>query len=77
MACGCPVICSNVASMPEAAGNAALYIDPLDVDSLVHAIETLVPDTQGRQTLKPPAWPGPVSSHGKRRPGRPWISFNA
>jgi alpha-1,3-rhamnosyl/mannosyltransferase len=52
MACGCPVICSNAASMPEAAGNAALYIDPLDVDSLVHAIETLVPDTQGRQTLK-------------------------
>jgi glycosyltransferase involved in cell wall biosynthesis len=52
MACGCPVICSNAASMPEAAGNAALYIDPLDVDSLVHAIETLVPDTHGRQTLK-------------------------
>jgi glycosyltransferase involved in cell wall biosynthesis len=31
--------------MPEAAGDAALYIDPKDRDSLVHAIETLVQDT--------------------------------
>jgi alpha-1,3-rhamnosyl/mannosyltransferase len=52
MACGCPVICSNAASMPEAAGDAALYIDPGDTDSLVHAIDTLVPDTGARQTLK-------------------------
>ncbi|OEU79718.1 MAG: glycosyl transferase, partial [Desulfobacterales bacterium S5133MH4] len=28
MACGCPVICSNAASMPEVAGNAAIFIDP-------------------------------------------------
>jgi alpha-1,3-rhamnosyl/mannosyltransferase len=52
MACGCPVICSNAASMPEAAGDAALYIDPLDVDSLIHAIDTLVPDTLARQRLR-------------------------
>jgi alpha-1,3-rhamnosyl/mannosyltransferase len=52
MACGCPVICSNAASMPEAAGDAALYIDPRDADSLVHAIDTLVPDTGARQALK-------------------------
>jgi len=45
MACGCPVICSHAASMPEAAGDAALYIDPKDKDSLVQAIETLVQDT--------------------------------
>jgi alpha-1,3-rhamnosyl/mannosyltransferase len=52
MACGCPVICSKVASMPEAAGDAALYIDPRDTDSLVHAIDTLVPDPGARQALK-------------------------
>jgi glycosyltransferase involved in cell wall biosynthesis len=52
MACGCPVICSSAASMPEAAGNAALYIDPADKDSLVHAIDTLVQDTPLRQQLK-------------------------
>jgi glycosyltransferase involved in cell wall biosynthesis len=30
MACGCPVITSNVTSIPEVAGDAALYFDPLD-----------------------------------------------
>jgi glycosyltransferase involved in cell wall biosynthesis len=30
MACGCPVICSNVASIPEVVGDAALTIDPRD-----------------------------------------------
>ncbi|MGE3160244.1 MAG: glycosyltransferase family 4 protein [Xanthobacteraceae bacterium] len=33
LACGCPVICSNAASMPEAAGEAAQRISPLDVDA--------------------------------------------
>jgi glycosyltransferase involved in cell wall biosynthesis len=52
MACGCPVICSNAASMPEAAGDAALFIDPEDKDSLVHAMETLVEDTGLCRNLK-------------------------
>lgn len=42
MACGCPVICSRVASMPEAAGDAALLIDPYNRDELADAIETLL-----------------------------------
>lgn len=29
MACGCPVACSNTTSLPEVAGNAAMYFDPL------------------------------------------------
>ena len=33
MACGTPVVCSNVASLPEVVGDAALTVDPLDVDS--------------------------------------------
>lgn len=52
MACGCPVICSSAASMPEAAGDAALFIDPEDKDSLVHAMETLVGDTSLCRNLK-------------------------
>jgi alpha-1,3-rhamnosyl/mannosyltransferase len=28
MACGCPVVCSRAASMPEVAGDAAILIDP-------------------------------------------------
>ena len=30
MGCGCPVICSNVSSLPDVAGEAALLIDPHD-----------------------------------------------
>lgn len=33
-ACGVPVIASNVASVPEAAGKAAMYVDPYDVDDI-------------------------------------------
>ena len=31
MACGTPVVCSNAASLPEVAGDAALLVDPEDV----------------------------------------------
>lgn len=34
MACGLPVITSNISSMPEAGGNAALYVDPEDAGDL-------------------------------------------
>lgn len=34
MACGCPVVCSNAASLPEIVGDAALTADPLDVAAL-------------------------------------------
>lgn len=34
MGCGCPVICSNVSSLPEVAGDAALLIDPHQSDLL-------------------------------------------
>ena len=43
MACGVPVICSNVSSLPEVAGNAALQFDPMDVQQLsqhMHVITT-------------------------------------
>lgn len=38
MACGTPVICSTGGSLPEVAGEAAIQIDPDDVDGLVQAI---------------------------------------
>ena len=42
MACGCPVICSNLASMPEVAGDAAILIDdPKNPESIKCAIEKL------------------------------------
>lgn len=51
MACGCPVICSNTASMPQAAGGAAVLIDPARSDELAHAIDTVVHDTEIRNRL--------------------------
>lgn len=35
MACGAPVIMSNVTSLPEVGGQAALYVDPLSVPDIV------------------------------------------
>jgi glycosyltransferase involved in cell wall biosynthesis len=51
MACGCPVLTSDVPVLREVAGNAALFIDPLDVDSLAAGLETLVFDETRRRTL--------------------------
>lgn len=51
MACGCPVICSDAASMPAVAGSAALLIDPADSEGLAFAIDTLVYDTHKRNDL--------------------------
>ena len=44
MACGTPVICSKVSSLPEVAGDAALLIDPLDVDALTDTLRRVLSD---------------------------------
>lgn len=44
MRCGTPVLTSNAAAMPEAAGGAALLIDPLDEDALIQAMRWLAAD---------------------------------
>lgn len=51
MACGVPVICSNVSSLPEVAGNAALLFDPLDAGQLAHHMEKLSTDEVLRKEL--------------------------
>jgi len=38
----CPVICSNVSSIPEVTGDAAEYFDPNDIDSIKSSIEIIV-----------------------------------
>jgi glycosyltransferase involved in cell wall biosynthesis len=42
MACGAPVITSNVSSLPEVVGDAALQIDPTDVAALAAAISRVL-----------------------------------
>lgn len=51
MACGTPVITSNVSSMPEAAGDAALLIDPYDVNALTDALRRIMEDSTLRDAL--------------------------
>lgn len=51
MACGCPVISSNVSSLPEIGGDAVYYIDPYSVDSIAKGITRLVNDEPLRQEL--------------------------
>jgi glycosyltransferase involved in cell wall biosynthesis len=51
MQCGTPVICSNTSSLPEVAGEAALLVDPFDVDALTHAMLRLAEDADLCRTL--------------------------
>jgi glycosyltransferase involved in cell wall biosynthesis len=44
MACGCPVIASNVSALPEVVGDAGLLVDPYDVEALAHAMSTVLQD---------------------------------
>ena len=44
MQSGVPVICSNVTSMPEVAGDAALMVDPFSIDSIAGSMERLSKD---------------------------------
>ena len=51
MACGCPVIVSNVASLPEVCGDAAQYVEPSDVNSIAEGMEKVLNDGGLRQSL--------------------------
>ena len=42
MACGCPVITSNISSLPEVVGDAGLMIDPNDVVSLTESMHEIL-----------------------------------
>jgi glycosyltransferase involved in cell wall biosynthesis len=42
MACGCPVVTSNVSSLPEVVGNAAMLVDPYSVDEIANAMDVIL-----------------------------------
>jgi glycosyltransferase involved in cell wall biosynthesis len=50
MACGCPVVTTRVSSIPEVAGEAAIYVDPDDERELAQAFD-LVSNPQRRAAL--------------------------
>jgi glycosyltransferase involved in cell wall biosynthesis len=44
LACGTPVVTSDLSSLPEVAGDAALLVDPTSVDSMADALHRLLVD---------------------------------
>lgn len=52
MACGCPVITSNVTACPEVAGDAAILVDPRSVEEIASAMKRLVDDEILRVKLR-------------------------
>jgi glycosyltransferase involved in cell wall biosynthesis len=52
MACGCPVIASSAASLPEVCGGAALYADPFDIDAWARLMDEVTVDAELRARLR-------------------------
>ncbi|MGH2724443.1 MAG: glycosyltransferase family 4 protein [Actinomycetota bacterium] len=52
LACGTPVVTSNVSSLPEVAGEAAVYVDPGDVDSIAGGLARVIGDAELRLRLR-------------------------
>ncbi len=52
MACGTPVVCSNVSSLPEVAGDAALTVAPTDDAALAAAIRRVLVEPGLADTLR-------------------------
>jgi alpha-1,3-rhamnosyl/mannosyltransferase len=52
MACGAPVVCSDAASLPEVAGDAAYMVDPTSVEALRQAIRQVAGDGEFASQLR-------------------------
>jgi len=52
MKCGCPVVTSNLSSMPEVAGEAGILVNPLDVKDIVRGIEMVIRDKATGERLR-------------------------
>jgi glycosyltransferase involved in cell wall biosynthesis len=51
MACGTPVVTSNVSSLPEVAGSAALLVNPQDDEAIAAALARCITDQELRLEL--------------------------
>lgn len=52
MSCGAPILASNSSSIPEIAGDAALFVDPYSIDALTDGLMRLAQDGALRGTLR-------------------------
>lgn len=51
MACGCPTLVSNTTSLPEVCGDASVYVDPYNIESITNGLTAVINDSQVRQAL--------------------------
>lgn len=51
MACGTPVITSNLSSMPEVCGDAAIYCNPHDIEDIKNKIQVLLSDKKLQEQM--------------------------
>jgi len=51
MACGTPVVTSNIAALPEVGGDAVLYCDPYNVEDISQKIEQILGDTSLQEQM--------------------------
>ena len=51
-----PVICSNVTSMPEVAGDAALLVNPFEVQEIATAMQQMLTNTELREKVVQKGW---------------------
>ena len=51
MACGCPVVTSNITSLPEVVGDAAVVVDPYDIRNIADGILSILNNEEYRQEL--------------------------
>jgi glycosyltransferase involved in cell wall biosynthesis len=52
MACGCPVVTSDVSAPAEVAGDGALLVDPLDDGAIAHALRRMADEPDTRRDLR-------------------------
>jgi glycosyltransferase involved in cell wall biosynthesis len=73
MACGCPVIVSHAASLPEVCGEGAFYVNPCDVGSIARGIDRVLKDeglrillaSKGRERASQFSWEKSARAHLK------------
>jgi glycosyltransferase involved in cell wall biosynthesis len=52
MACGCPVITSNVSAMPEVVGDAEVLVDPYSEGEIAYGMERVLTDAELRKQMR-------------------------
>jgi len=52
MSYGCPVVTSNVSSLPEVAGQAGIQVDPYKLEDLINAIRKIINNKKTRDSMR-------------------------